>query len=111
MISETIKERTVLQIKTALQKKAYEEAGIQVQNSVSNNKIMQGVMVLHLLCLQHGPYQGHARCYGEILTHVSSGQSGASSAEVTLNALNASESEVSVTTRFKDHARPCPRIV
>ena len=41
-ISETIKDRTVLQIKTALQKKAYEEAGIQVQNSVSNNKIMQG---------------------------------------------------------------------
>merc|ERR1712032_801411 len=65
VISETIKERTVLQIKTALQKKAYEEAGIQVQNSVSNNKIMQG-------------------------------QSGASSAEVTLNALNASESEVDV---------------
>merc|ERR1719336_1279650 len=65
VISETIKERTVLQIKTALQKKAYEEAGIQAQNSVSNNKIMQG-------------------------------QSGASSAEVTLNALNASESEVDV---------------
>jgi hypothetical protein len=42
VISETIKERTVLQIKTALQKKAYEEAGIQVQNSVTNNKIMQG---------------------------------------------------------------------
>ena len=42
VISETIKERTVLQIKTALQKKAYEEAGIQVQNSVANNKIMQG---------------------------------------------------------------------
>ena len=41
-ISETIKERTVLQIKTALQKKAYEEAGIQVQNSGANNKIMQG---------------------------------------------------------------------
>ena len=42
VISETIKERTVLQIKTALQKKAYEEAGIQVQNSGASNKIMQG---------------------------------------------------------------------
>ena len=50
MISETIKERTVLQIKTALQKKAYEEAGIQVQNSVSNNKIMQGVKFDHTWC-------------------------------------------------------------
>ena len=45
MISETIKERTVLQIKTALQKKAYEEAGIQVQNSVPTNKIMQGMLI------------------------------------------------------------------
>jgi len=63
VISETIKQRTVQQIKTALQKKAYEEAGIQVQNV--NNKIMQS-------------------------------QSGGSSAEVTLNALNASESEVDV---------------
>jgi len=63
VISETIKQRTVQQIKTALQKKAYEEAGIQVQNV--NNKIMHG-------------------------------QTGASSAEVTLNALNASESEVDV---------------
>ena len=80
VISETIKQRTVQQIKTALQKKvgswlekvlkcfasfiqAYEEAGIQVQNV--NNKIMQG-------------------------------QTGGSSAEVTLNALNASESEVDV---------------
>ena len=45
VISETIKERTVLQIKTALQKKAYEEAGIQVQNSVPTNKIMQGMLI------------------------------------------------------------------
>ena len=45
MISETIKERTVLQIKTALQKKAYEEAGIQVQSSVPTNKIMQGMLI------------------------------------------------------------------
>ena len=46
VISETIKERTVLQIKTALQKKAYEEAGIQVQNSVPTNKIMQGMLIV-----------------------------------------------------------------
>merc|ERR1719348_519314 len=65
VISETIKQRTVQQIKTALAKKAYEEAGIQVQNSSK---------------------------------HIQSGQAAASArdSEVTLNALNARESEADV---------------
>merc|ERR1719219_1364882 len=60
-ISETIKQRTVIQIKSALKKKAYDEAGIQVQNV--NSKLLPP------------------------------SQSSSSSAEVTLNALNAAESE------------------
>merc|ERR1711874_121351 len=66
IISETIKQRTVQQIKTALQKKAYEEVGMTVQNS-QQPKLLQS----H----SHGS---------------------SSSADVTLNALNASESEVDV---------------
>jgi hypothetical protein len=44
-IAETIKQRTVQQIKAALQKKAFDDAGIAVQSitsSASNQKLMQG---------------------------------------------------------------------
>ncbi|XP_023321857.1 chromatin complexes subunit BAP18 [Eurytemora carolleeae] len=67
-ISETIKQRTVHQIRAALQKKAFDEAGIAVHSVNSqqqSNKLMQN-------------------------------SSASSSAEVTLNALNAGENEVDV---------------
>jgi len=66
-LSSTIKQRTVQQIRGALQKKAFDEAGISVQsinNSNQSTKIMQN-------------------------------QTGSNS-EVTLNALNAGENEVDV---------------
>merc|ERR1719154_133739 len=65
-ISETIKQRTVLQIRSALQKKAFDEAGISVQSLNSN----QG---------KRGAVQNQAQSAGN--------------SEVTLNALNAAASE------------------
>lgn len=68
-IAETIKQRTVQQIKAALQKKAFDDAGIAIQSISSPASTPKQLM---------------------------QGQSGAKSSEVTLNALNASESEVDV---------------
>ncbi|KAK9890524.1 hypothetical protein WA026_010600 [Henosepilachna vigintioctopunctata] len=68
-ISEHIKRRTVSQIRTALKKKAFEDAGLPVRQIVSNTQPPQ---------LQQPVQQ----------THVKS--------EVTLNMLNAAESEVDV---------------
>ena len=45
-IAETIKQRTVQQIKAALQKKAFDDAGIAIQSISSpatSQKIMQGI--------------------------------------------------------------------
>merc|ERR1719193_371978 len=41
VISETIKQRTVHQIRAALQKKAFDEAGISVQSINSSNQQQQ----------------------------------------------------------------------
>jgi hypothetical protein len=44
-IAETIKQRTVQQIKAALQKKAFDDAGIAIQSisgPANNQKLMQG---------------------------------------------------------------------
>merc|ERR1719391_1983333 len=68
VISETIKQRTVHQIRAALQKKAFDEAGISVQ---SINTQPQAIKIMQ-------------------------NQTSSKSAEVTLNALNAGENEVDV---------------
>jgi len=70
VISETIKQRTVHQIRAALQKKAFDEAGISVQSiNSSNQQQQQAIKIL---------------------------QSQTSNSEVTLNALNAGENEADV---------------
>jgi len=73
LISDTIRSRTVSQIKGALQKKAYEAAGIEVQSQ--SHQIIQNPTSIQ-----------------------NSGQISSSkqNADVTLAALNASESEVDV---------------
>eukprot|EP00088_Acartia_fossae_P002142 TRINITY_DN10844_c0_g1_i1.p1 TRINITY_DN10844_c0_g1~~TRINITY_DN10844_c0_g1_i1.p1 ORF type:complete len:146 (+),score=41.44 TRINITY_DN10844_c0_g1_i1:42-479(+) len=76
-ISETIKQRTVLQIRSALQKKAFDEAGISVQ-SLNTSQGKQRAL----------PQQGGASAEGE------------DSSEVTLNALNASEAELESLQEF-----------
>lgn len=72
VISDTIKQRTVHQIRAALQKKAFDEAGIQVQ-SINTSQSQQ-----------------------QPSSKIMQNQSSSNSAEVTLNALNAGENEVDV---------------
>nr|CAG4641394.1 EOG090X0LYT [Eulimnadia texana] len=82
-ISEHIKERTVSQIHTSLKKKAFESAGIPVPRSspmpVATQSHVVSAPQQTVLVVQQPPLL-----------------SSKSSAEVTLNMLNASESEVDV---------------
>ncbi|XP_015187040.1 PREDICTED: chromatin complexes subunit BAP18 isoform X1 [Polistes dominula] len=74
-ISERIKGRTVSQIRTTLKKKAFEEAGVPIRQQSQQSTIVQ-----------QGSKQQSASNQALI----------GKSAEVTLNMLNASESEVDV---------------
>ncbi|XP_017765454.1 PREDICTED: chromatin complexes subunit BAP18 isoform X1 [Eufriesea mexicana] len=73
-ISEHIKGRTVSQIRTTLKKKAFEEAGVPIRQQILSQQSQQSVQVKQ---------QGNQGLMGK-------------SAEVTLNMLNAPESEVDV---------------
>ncbi|CAL7946012.1 unnamed protein product [Xylocopa violacea] len=80
-ISEHIKGRTVSQIRTTLKKKAFEEAGVPIrQQMLSQQSSQQSAVVQQQVSKQQTGNQG---LMGK-------------SAEVTLNMLNAPESEVDV---------------
>ncbi|XP_043794068.1 chromatin complexes subunit BAP18 isoform X1 [Apis laboriosa] len=75
-ISEHIKGRTVSQIRTTLKKKAFEEAGVPIRQQMLSQQSSQSTV-------QVSKQQGNQGLMGK-------------SAEVTLNMLNAPESEVDV---------------
>ncbi|XP_076669536.1 BPTF-associated chromatin complex component 1 isoform X1 [Andrena cerasifolii] len=81
-ISEHIKGRTVSQIRTTLKKKAFEEAGVPMRQQMLSQQqsAQQSAVVQQQVSKQQGGNQG---LMGK-------------SAEVTLNMLNAPESEVDV---------------
>ncbi|CAK9806533.1 Chromatin complexes subunit BAP18 [Anthophora quadrimaculata] len=78
-ISEHIKGRTVSQIRTTLKKKAFEEAGVPIRQQILSQQSAQQSAVVQ----QQQVKQQTGNLMGK-------------SAEVTLNMLNASESEVDV---------------
>ncbi|XP_076751936.1 BPTF-associated chromatin complex component 1 isoform X1 [Xylocopa sonorina] len=79
-ISEHIKGRTVSQIRTTLKKKAFEEAGVPIRQQMLSQQSSQSAVVQQQVSKQQSGNQG---LMGK-------------SAEVTLNMLNAPESEVDV---------------
>ncbi|XP_029669765.1 chromatin complexes subunit BAP18 isoform X1 [Formica exsecta] len=82
-ISEHIKSRTVSQIRTTLKKKAFEEAGISVrQQQILPQQAQQSTLVQQQVVKQQST-SGNQSLIGK-------------SAEVTLNMLNAPETEVDV---------------
>ncbi|XP_017889531.1 chromatin complexes subunit BAP18 isoform X1 [Ceratina calcarata] len=79
-ISEHIKGRTVSQIRTTLKKKAFEEAGVPMRQQMLSQQTQQSSVIQQQVSKQQSGNQG---LMGK-------------SAEVTLNMLNAPESEVDV---------------
>ncbi|XP_015610359.1 chromatin complexes subunit BAP18 isoform X1 [Cephus cinctus] len=85
-ISEHIKGRTVSQIRTTLKKKAFEEAGVPIRQQQAQQQSMQQSSVAQ---------QQQVQVQKQQQTTANQGLMG-KSAEVTLNMLNAPESEVDV---------------
>ncbi|XP_024885403.1 BPTF-associated chromatin complex component 1 isoform X1 [Temnothorax americanus] len=83
-ISEHIKSRTVSQIRTTLKKKAFEEAGMTVrQQQILPQQAQQSTLVQQQQVVKQQSTSGNQSLMGK-------------SAEVTLNMLNAPETEVDV---------------
>ncbi|XP_071453437.1 BPTF-associated chromatin complex component 1 isoform X1 [Hetaerina americana] len=120
-ISERIKDRTVTQIRTTLKKKAFEDAGLPVKNitqATSSGGVMGGSgsggagrdaggNVLAQLAVQ--AQEAHAalaqvsvQAKQSSAAQAQQGMMGKSAAEVTLNMLNAPESEVDVEGLHED---------
>lgn len=92
LISDTIRSRTVSQIKGALQKKAYEAAGIEVQ-SQSQQIVIFLKIKMRISSFNVIPFQIQNPTSIQNSGQISSSKQ---NADVTLAALNASESEVDV---------------
>ena len=92
LISDTIRSRTVSQIKGALQKKAYEAAGIEVQ-SQSHQIVIFFKIKMRISSFNVIPFQIQNPTSIQNSGQISSSKQ---NADVTLAALNASESEVDV---------------
>ncbi|XP_046390313.1 chromatin complexes subunit BAP18 isoform X1 [Ischnura elegans] len=108
-ISERIKDRTVTQIRTTLKKKAFEDAGLPVKNitqPTSSGGVMGGSGSSGGGAGRDGggsvAAQLAAQAQQASAAQAQQGMMGKSAAEVTLNMLNAPESEVDVEGLHED---------